>query len=119
MTSLEEELRRLEVQTLDQSVRTNPKTMGSLLHEDFVEFGASGRRWSKASVLKSLSAERRFGDAEIDDFETRQLGSQHVLVTYTLTVRRDDRIDVSVRSSVWERNADGWLMIFHQGTTKS
>jgi hypothetical protein len=39
-----------ELRLLDPEIRRSPEQVGALLHPEFHEFGASGRRWDRASV---------------------------------------------------------------------
>ena len=83
--------------------------------DDFWETGASGRRYSRAFVLDEL--ERRFlapkEDAwEASEFLCRELAPNVFLLTYTLLQgRRKTR-----RATIWQRTADGWKIVYHQGT---
>ena len=72
--------------------------------------------WSKAEVMKELPDEAAIDEVEIHNFSLRNLGTHHVLLGYKLIVRRDQRTSTSLRSSIWERSGDTWLMVFHQGT---
>lgn len=83
----------------------------ALLHEGFVEFGASGRRWDRTTILQLL-AEPAAAEVTIDDFDVVPLADGVRLVTYRATVggRR------SVRSSIWVRRHRRWQLRFHQGT---
>lgn len=86
---------------------------------DYWEVGASGRRYSRAFILDHLQ-ENPPVDAisagwMCSDFGLRQLGPQVYWLTYTL--RQDERI--TRRSTVWEKNTDGWRILFHQGTIVS
>ena len=82
---------------------------------DFWEIGASGRRYSRAHVLDVL--EHRVPDPaehtwKTRDFHCRELGPDTYLLTYTL--EQGER--VSRRSTIWRRNGDEWVIVFHQGT---
>ncbi|MGW0609274.1 DUF4440 domain-containing protein [Streptomyces sp. NPDC002788] len=44
-----------ELALLDPDVRRFPERVGALLHPEFHEFGASGRRWSRAAILAALA----------------------------------------------------------------
>ena len=84
--------------------------------EDFWETGASGRRYSRADVLDEL--ERRFsaphGDVwETSDFHCRRLSDDTFLLTYTLL---QDRQRLTRRATIWRKTADGWQIVYHQGT---
>ena len=85
----------------------------------FWEVGASGRRYSRSHVLDVLEDRHRVASHlaledtwEAADFACRELGSDTYLLTYTLLQgQRKTR-----RASVWRRTADGWKIVFHQGT---
>ena len=79
----------------------------SLIADDFVEFGASGKVWSKAEIVSALP-EWPASERKLESFSVRELSASVCLVTY--------RIGSSLRSSIWRRAAEGWQMIFHQGT---
>jgi hypothetical protein len=84
--------------------------------EDFWETGASGRRYSRESVLNEL--ERRFsrphGDVwETSDFQCRRLGPETYLLTYTLL---QDGKRPTRRATIWQSTVDGWRIVYHQGT---
>ncbi len=82
---------------------------------EFWEVGASGRRFSRQFVLDTL--ERRYEHAtevvwEVGDFHCLEIAADHYLVTYTLI--QGDRI--TRRATIWRRAADGWQVVYHQGT---
>ena len=85
---------------------------------DFWEVGASGRRYSREFIL--AMAERspsHFVDAEASDWRTgdfglRRLGPDTFLLTYTL----DQAARRTRRSTIWQHSADGWRILYHQGT---
>jgi hypothetical protein len=84
--------------------------------EDYWETGASGRCHSRKSVLDEL--ERRFSAAHDDvwetrDFHCRMLAEDTFLLTYTLL---QDRQRLTRRATIWQRTADGWKIVYHQGT---
>ena len=53
-TSISDQLRRMEEALVDPEVRRSVEVMESLLHPDFVEFGASGRIFTRASIIDLL-----------------------------------------------------------------
>jgi len=84
--------------------------------EDFWETGASGRRYTRDSVLNEL--EQRFSRPHDDvwetrDFYCRKLGEDTFLLTYTL-LQGGKRL--TRRASIWKRTADDWKIVYHQGT---
>jgi hypothetical protein len=106
---------RLELELHEPDVRSDAGRLDELLDPDFVEFGASGRRWDRASIMESLLAEpvSEQGDIiEATDVAARRLAEDVVLVTYT-TQTPERR---ALRSSIWRRTDERWRMYFHQGT---
>lgn len=84
--------------------------------EDYWETGASGRRYSRASVLDGL--EERFSAPRTDVWETRdfhchRLSEDTYLLTYTLL---QDNQRLTRRATIWRRTAEGWKIVYHQGT---
>ncbi|HLY41961.1 MAG TPA: DUF4440 domain-containing protein [Terracidiphilus sp.] len=81
---------------------------------EFWEVGASGRRYSRAFILRNaetfaaVKAERW----EQSDHALRQLGPDTYLLTYTL--KQTDRL--TRRATIWQKTAEGWRILYHQGT---
>jgi hypothetical protein len=113
-------VRRLELSLLQPDVRQSPSQVATLLADDFVEFGASGRIFDKAQVVAGLAAEQHEPPARrtVDQMKIRLLAEGVALVTYRVESRRDGGAAVtSLRSSIWTREAGHWRLSFHQGTT--
>ena len=104
----------LELQLLQPQVRASAGELDRLLHPDFCEFGASGRRWDKPEMILALTGEQAGGDAPATaaDIAGIRLADDVVHVTY---VSRRDQRDTR-RSSIWLRTGTGWRLYFHQGT---
>ena len=99
----------LEQRLLEPSVRHDRNALDELLHEDFCEFGTSGRKFDRAMIIEALLAEAE-RTARAWDFRAVRLGPDAVLLTY-----RTDR--PSLRTSVWVRGDRGvWRLLHHQGT---
>jgi hypothetical protein len=84
--------------------------------EDFWETGASGRRYSRHFVLNVF--EKRFSAPHTDvwetrDFHCRKLADDVYLLTYTLL---QDNARLTRRATIWQKTADGWKILYHQGT---
>jgi len=82
---------------------------------EFWEVGASGRRFSRQFVLSTL--EKRYEDPtedvwEVGDFHCIEIAPDNYLVTYTLIQGQR----VTRRATIWRRAADGWQIVYHQGT---
>ena len=84
--------------------------------EDYCETGASGRRYSRQSVLDAL--EKRFSVPHADvwetsEFQCRRLGEDTYLLTCTLL---QEHVRLTRRSTIWQSTPDGWKIVYHQGT---
>jgi hypothetical protein len=109
-----EELRELEP-IFHRPQYLDPRALEQLVAEDFWEIGASGRRYSRQYVLKTLSARAAKGmtdDWETSDFHCRALAPDVFLLTYTLL--QGERL--TRRATLWQRAPSGWKILFHQGT---
>jgi hypothetical protein len=87
-----------------------------MMSEEFWETGASGARYSRQFVLDEL--DRRFSWPHHDIWETtgffcQQLAQDLYLLTYTLVQNRSRK---TRRATIWRRAADGWKIVYHQGT---
>jgi hypothetical protein len=110
----------VEVVAAEQLLLTTPTTgdvevIDRMLHQDFVEFGASGKTWDRGDIIRLLSA-KPGSPGRAHDFRPIRLGPDAVLLTYGI-----DGVDrSSLCSSVWLRDgAGGWRLRFHQGTRTS
>jgi len=112
---LSDAIRELEERLLAPHVRADAEQLAPLLADDFLEFGSSGRVWTRAAVLEELPAEHPFSSS-VRDFRVRRLAPYLVLATYRLTVDTGDATRHSLRSSIWVRRSEQWQMLFHQGT---
>jgi len=87
-----------------------------MMVEDFWEVGASGRRYSRTYALDEL--EKRHSSPHSDiwetlDFHCRRLAPDVYLLTYTLIQNKTRR---TRRATIWQRTAEGWKIVYHQGT---
>lgn len=113
------ELERLELLLMDPAVRRDRERVAAQLDMGFVEFGSSGRIWTRETILELLATET-YRRPEVEEFACRALGPNAVLVTYR-TVRRKEGGErtTTLRSSIWIRGPErdgAWKMRFHQGT---
>jgi hypothetical protein len=105
-------LRSKEMELLDPDVRSDPVRVRELLHDDYLEFGSTGRVYNKKVMLDMLKGERQ-SPVVIRDFAVRQLSADTALVTYRTVGQSAQE---ARRSSVWIRTDGEWRMAFHQGT---
>jgi hypothetical protein len=110
---LTRELYRLEIALANRDGTGIDGGLAALIADDFLEIGASGRRWTAAEV-RTLLAAGALGplpSLELEAFEAADVAEDVVLVTYRLGGERP-----SERSSVWVRRGGRWQVRFHQGT---
>ena len=109
---LAEQLRELELSLINSNVSSsiNPAT---LMADSFIEFGSSGRVYNKSQALDSMHANTL--DTVISQFDLKQLSPDLALVTYRARQDRTPPV-ATLRSSLWHKTADGWKILFHQGT---
>jgi hypothetical protein len=111
------ELRKLEERLLDPVVRCDRSAMASLLAAEFVEFGSSGRVFTREQVLDLLATEMPC-HVKLADFSAQPLSPEVVLVTWR-SIRPDGPPvpgEAFLRSSIWIHRDNRWQMVFHQGT---
>jgi hypothetical protein len=108
-----EHILELERELQTPGCRADEAGLRKLLAPDFVEIGASGRRWDLDSVLATLRQEST--DSEVINLAgltARELAPGVVQVFWE-SVRAGRR---ARRTSVWCERGDGWQQVFHQGT---
>lgn len=103
-----------ELRLLDPAVRASPDQVRELLDPEFLEFGASGRRWDTASVLDLMAADPfdPKSPVEVSGMSGTVLAPGIVHLTYL----SDNRGRRARRSSLWRHTSTGWRLYFHQGT---
>jgi hypothetical protein len=65
-----------------KEVRSSPQALAALLAEDFIEFGSSGRIFTKAAIIEALKNESVDQPIQVEDFQVRELSPEIALVTY-------------------------------------
>jgi hypothetical protein len=105
---------QLEKSLLEPAIRANLITLQLLLHDEFMEFGSSGRIYNKEDILESLPHEQPILlEIESISINTKKLSDSCILLTYKLISNHKLH---STRSSIWINNGCQWQLIFHQGT---
>ncbi|RPI06044.1 MAG: DUF4440 domain-containing protein [Ignavibacteriae bacterium] len=86
-----------------------------MITPEFREIGASGRRYSRDTVLEILE-DRIIHPLEepweARDFHCLEIAPDHYLLTYTLL--QTNR--VTRRATIWRKSEGRWVAVFHQGT---
>ncbi len=114
--SLRDEIYALELHLMDPAVRADPDVAAVLLADDFVEIGKSGTVYTKPDILNAFMTERDKAAIVVSDFALRSISDEVVLVTYSTAPAGHSGGWAARRSSLWQRNGDGWRLVFHQAT---
>ncbi|UXA52290.1 DUF4440 domain-containing protein [Xanthomonas prunicola] len=110
------QLRTLELHLLDPQLRATVQVLEALLDPAFVEFGTSGRRYTRREVIAALSAPGGAAEYYADGFECVRLAPDLAQLRYRSMDCRHGVKRQALRSSLWRNNAAGWKLLFHQGT---
>lgn len=114
---LAELIKNLEIELLQPDVRKNTDRINELLADDFIEFGASGNKYTKNDILEHLPklAKAKY---TIYDFSAVQISPDTILATYRVEkeIVASKEKSFSLRSSLWQNRNGSWQMFFHQGT---
>ena len=99
-------LTQLEENMWREETRFDMKFMQKALASDFVEFGRSGRTYTRA---QSLAVPRQPTDAvlPLPNFAIRLLDDNTAQITYDSAVTYDGVVEHGRRSSIWSRTPDG------------
>lgn len=108
-TPAEAEVVRLERSLLSDEVRADPASVAALLHPEWEEIGASGRRWSRDELLAEIAPLP--SPVELELLATHELGDDALLILW-----RSVGEEPALRSSLWVRTSGRWRQRFHQGT---
>jgi hypothetical protein len=103
-----------ELRLLDPEVRASPALVSGLLDPQFIEFGASGRRWDAGSILSVTSGGTVSSESpvRVDEMAGVVLAPGVVHLTYF----SDNQGRRAWRSSLWRLTETGWRLYFHQAT---
>lgn len=104
-------IKNLELEISGEKTRADPSRLAELIHDDFEEFGKSGKRFNKSSIVADLPVWDHHR-IEIRRFDCVRLSENSVLTKYQSL---SNGVKTN-RSSIWIKESDHWQMIFHQGT---
>jgi ribonuclease HI len=102
----------LELELVAPDVRADAHRLDQLLHDDFVEVGATGRNLAAAELIDDLLATPLVDEITVSELAARPLAGDDILVTYRTSTTQG----VVVRNSLWRRGRRGWQLVVHQGT---
>ena len=108
-------IKKLEESLLLAEVRNSKEKLELLLHDDFLEYGKSGRVYTKHLTIEALTKEKNESKIKLFDFELKELSEGAVLALY----KTKSLNQITLRSSIWKKHSQyGWQLFFHQGTLK-
>ena len=119
MTEVEDAdtLKALELALARRDEAALPGGYEGVLHDSVVEFGSSGRVWTRDEILEALAAPRN-DEVSIEAFDAHVVRPGVFLVMFESTVT-DPATGLTTRqrrSSLWMREGDGFVLRFHQST---
>nr|WP_272910746.1 nuclear transport factor 2 family protein [Xanthomonas campestris] len=106
----------MELRLLDPQVRGSAAELERLLDPAFVEFGASGRCYTREEVIAALTTSAAAADYVTDDFSCVLLAPQLAQLRYRTRVHANGVARCALRSSLWRLDGARWRMLFHQAT---
>lgn len=99
-----------------EQTRFDKGYMEEVLHEDFFEFGRSGKRYTRKQIIDIDTEIQSINcSLPLEAFKVSPLSETLYLVTYISEVQYET-LERSNRSSLWEHKEDQWKLLFHQGT---
>jgi hypothetical protein len=104
-----------EMQLLQHTTRKSQSQLAKLLADDFVEFGSSGRIFTKKDIIEKLPLEEEI-TFKLTNFQAKYIEENVVLTTFE--IEKNSGVNHTLRSSIWKCYNRQWRMIFHQGTPK-
>lgn len=114
------DLKELEESLWRSEIRFSPEKMASLLADDFMEIGSSGRIYDRQMTLATSAtspAKETGSRLPLADFTARELAPSLALVNYTSIQDNPDGSEKrALRTSIWKKTDSGWELCFHQGT---
>ncbi len=113
---VEAELRELEESLWRPLTRFDRDYMESVLADGFVEFGRSGRVYTRDEII-AVPVGDFATRLPLPGFTVRVLTEDVAIATYRSEVRYATETLIANRMSLWRRDPVlGWQLEFHQGT---
>ena len=96
--------------------------LSMLIDENFYEVGQSGKSWNKEQIIEyfnqQISNTKNPCVVTMEDEKFVTVDKSIVLITYIFkqTDASSNFSSSSRRSSLWKKQGEKWVMLFHQGT---
>ena len=111
---LEEQILEYENDFFKKKFCSNMENLNNRIHDDFIEFGKSGKVFNKDSIIEYLINLDDDRDIEIESFEINIMKKDFLVVNYISDEKEIDKR--AVRTSIWINENENWKLYFHQGT---
>lgn len=108
------QLRALEEALWKSETRYDLSFQEKIFAMDFIEFGRSGRIYSRSEAIRTEGQEIR-AKLPLPNLTFRMLDQNTAQLTYVSEVQYEE-LEIANRSSIWIKTAEGWKLRFHQGT---
>lgn len=116
MTDIHNIIKELEYSLLTPEVRGSREMLDVLLADDFIEFGSSGNRYTKADILERLPSTVNHPVYKVTDFAVQTPSEDVAIATFTTEkIVEGEAAVISKRTSHWRKTEHGWQMFFHEG----
>ncbi len=118
MENVTNTIKELEFSLLKPEVRSSREALNELLTEDFIEFGSSGEKYTKADILERLPNIIENVEYKVSDFTVDTPSDDIAIARYKTEkiINGKDKV-ISERSSHWRKTDKGWQMFFHEATS--
>lgn len=110
----DEKFQRLEESLWLPKTRFDQSYMNEILADNFIEFGRSGRIYTREEILSAPHQEINIS-LPLKNMVINRVTDELVLITYRSEVYYDV-LEAANRSSLWILSDDRWRLRFHQGT---
>lgn len=98
-----------------EGTRFDALYMENTLHEDFFEFGRSGRIYTRDETI-SAPMQKIDIKLPLTNFMVHPITDDVYQTTYISEVMDEGVLEKGNRSSIWVKTKAGWKLRFHQGT---
>ncbi|MEM7216027.1 MAG: nuclear transport factor 2 family protein [Pseudomonadota bacterium] len=113
-----EEIIKLEESLWVAETRYDDAYMETLLAPDFLEFGKSGKTYTRDKMFfGGFNGQKIDCKLPLTGLQIRAVGTEITQTLYVSELKRNGITERANRSSIWRRTIDGnWQILFHQGT---
>lgn len=107
-------LLKLEMSLWIDETRNSKEYLNQILHDDFKEFGKSGKVYNKSDILTDTdnNMNTKF---PFKNLEVKQIDEKSFLITYEAEIIQNSKSIKSNRASIWV-GKESFQLLFHQGT---